>query len=234
MRVTEPSRALSRRAWGLSLAPVSSVDTLGADLEIANASVTAVRRRVIWDQEGRRRRAADPAWANRRPHASYSMSADIGEYRRTHGKVDFHGNHHDRAEAVLIVGTRADGRADGEPSISGQPHAHLPVTAAKACLIPARAIPRESKEPSAGHQQHSPGHTENHRDRDSRQQMARFRRRYLAGPTPAVPVWPTPQRDCRTAVSLPKTSSALVGGSARGGARPRALGSSGGLVTTPE
>lgn len=33
---------------------------------LANAAVTAVRRRVIWDQEGRRGRKADPAWANRR------------------------------------------------------------------------------------------------------------------------------------------------------------------------
>ncbi len=33
---------------------------------LANAAVTAVRRRVIWEQEGRRGRKADPAWANRR------------------------------------------------------------------------------------------------------------------------------------------------------------------------
>jgi transposase len=33
---------------------------------LANAAVTAVRRRVIWEQKGRRGRKADPAWANRR------------------------------------------------------------------------------------------------------------------------------------------------------------------------
>ncbi|PZR61515.1 MAG: ISL3 family transposase, partial [Chloroflexi bacterium] len=33
---------------------------------LANAAVTAVRRRVVWEQEGRRGRKADPAWANRR------------------------------------------------------------------------------------------------------------------------------------------------------------------------
>jgi transposase len=33
---------------------------------LANAAVTAVRRRVIWEQKGRRGRKADPAWAHRR------------------------------------------------------------------------------------------------------------------------------------------------------------------------
>ena len=33
---------------------------------LANAAVTAVRRRVIWEQAGRRGRRVDPAWANRR------------------------------------------------------------------------------------------------------------------------------------------------------------------------
>lgn len=33
---------------------------------LANAAVTAVRRRVIWEQAGRRGRKIEPAWANRR------------------------------------------------------------------------------------------------------------------------------------------------------------------------
>jgi hypothetical protein len=33
---------------------------------LANDAVTAVRRRVIWEQKGRRGRKIDPAWANRR------------------------------------------------------------------------------------------------------------------------------------------------------------------------
>ena len=35
-------------------------------VQLANAAVTAVRRRVIWEQKGRRGRKIDPAWANRR------------------------------------------------------------------------------------------------------------------------------------------------------------------------
>jgi transposase len=35
-------------------------------VQLANDVVTKVRRRVIWDQKGRRGRKADPAWANRR------------------------------------------------------------------------------------------------------------------------------------------------------------------------
>ena len=35
-------------------------------VKLANDAVTKVRRRVIWDQKGRRGRKIDPAWANRR------------------------------------------------------------------------------------------------------------------------------------------------------------------------
>jgi transposase len=35
-------------------------------VKLANDAVTAVRRRVIWEQKGRRGRKIDPAWANRR------------------------------------------------------------------------------------------------------------------------------------------------------------------------
>jgi len=35
-------------------------------VKLANDCVTAVRRRVIWEQKGRRGRKIDPAWANRR------------------------------------------------------------------------------------------------------------------------------------------------------------------------
>ncbi len=35
-------------------------------VKLANEVVTAVRRRVIWEQKGRRGRKIDPAWANRR------------------------------------------------------------------------------------------------------------------------------------------------------------------------
>lgn len=35
-------------------------------VKLANQAVTKVRRRVIWDQKGRRGRKIDPAWANRR------------------------------------------------------------------------------------------------------------------------------------------------------------------------
>jgi transposase len=35
-------------------------------VKLANDCVTKVRRRTIWDQKGRRGRAVDPAWANRR------------------------------------------------------------------------------------------------------------------------------------------------------------------------
>ncbi|WP_345314502.1 ISL3 family transposase, partial [Gordonia alkaliphila] len=35
-------------------------------IKLANDMVTAVRRRVTWDQRGRRGRAVDPEWANRR------------------------------------------------------------------------------------------------------------------------------------------------------------------------
>jgi transposase len=35
-------------------------------VKLANDAVTAVRRRVIWEQKGRRGRKVDPAWANRR------------------------------------------------------------------------------------------------------------------------------------------------------------------------
>ncbi len=35
-------------------------------VKLANDAVTKVRRRVIWEQKGRRGRKIDPAWANRR------------------------------------------------------------------------------------------------------------------------------------------------------------------------
>jgi len=35
-------------------------------VKLANDAVTTVRRRVIWEQQGRRGRKIDPAWANRR------------------------------------------------------------------------------------------------------------------------------------------------------------------------
>lgn len=35
-------------------------------VKLANDAVTAVRRRVVWEQKGRRSRKIDPAWANRR------------------------------------------------------------------------------------------------------------------------------------------------------------------------
>ena len=35
-------------------------------VKLANDAVTKVRRRVIWEAEGRRGRKVDPAWANRR------------------------------------------------------------------------------------------------------------------------------------------------------------------------
>jgi transposase len=35
-------------------------------VKLANDAVTKVRRRVIWEQKGRRGRKVDPAWANRR------------------------------------------------------------------------------------------------------------------------------------------------------------------------
>ena len=35
-------------------------------MKLANDAVTKVRRRVIWETEGRRGRKVDPAWANRR------------------------------------------------------------------------------------------------------------------------------------------------------------------------
>ena len=35
-------------------------------VKLANDCVTKVRRRVIWEQKGRRGRQVDPAWANRR------------------------------------------------------------------------------------------------------------------------------------------------------------------------
>ena len=35
-------------------------------VKLANDCVTKVRRRVIWEQQGRRGRKIDPAWANRR------------------------------------------------------------------------------------------------------------------------------------------------------------------------
>jgi len=35
-------------------------------VKLANDAVTRVRRRVIWEQKGRRGRKIDPAWTNRR------------------------------------------------------------------------------------------------------------------------------------------------------------------------
>jgi transposase len=35
-------------------------------VKLANEALTKVRRRVIWEQQGRRGRKIDPAWANRR------------------------------------------------------------------------------------------------------------------------------------------------------------------------
>jgi transposase len=62
------AKAIStRREDGTLLLPKT---TLVVDhfhlVKLANDTVTKVRRRVIWEQQGRRGRKIDPAWANRR------------------------------------------------------------------------------------------------------------------------------------------------------------------------
>jgi transposase len=62
------AKAIStRRDDGSPLLPNATVVVDHFHLvKLANDTVTKVRRRVIWEQKGRRGRKIDPAWANRR------------------------------------------------------------------------------------------------------------------------------------------------------------------------